>query len=293
MPDPSPRPASVLVAGITRDTAPHLPAVFANIARVAGCFARAQALVVENDSVDGTKAVLADWAAAAPGRTVLTLDGTGRDLPRTQRIALVRNALLDRIREDASLAGHDRLCLMDMDDAATRPLDPSAIAAAEAFLDSDPANAGVFANQIGLYYDMWALRHPQLCPDDPWLEVLAAAFRDGLSDEEACSRTIARRLFEIAPEASPVEVDSAFGGLGLYRMDAVLANPERYTGLTRHTLKGPDGHDHSTAWQVCEHVGFHAGLRRAGGRLFIYPALINRDCSALRIVPSSFRGMFA
>ena len=56
-------------------------------------------------------------------------------------------------------------------------------------------------------------------------------------------------------------MESAFGGLALYRREAFAG--VRYVGL-----------DASGA-ECCEHVGLHAQMRAAGHRLYIHPALIN------------------
>ena len=55
---------------------------------------------------------------------------------------------------------------MDMDDAGSHPLDTARIAAARARFDAQKDLAGVFANQRGLCYDLWALRAADWCPDD-------------------------------------------------------------------------------------------------------------------------------
>jgi hypothetical protein len=58
-----------------------------------------------------------------------------------------------------------------------------------------------------------------------------------------------------------IEVDSAFGGLGIYKRDALLAG--RYIGLD------------DAGNEACEHIYFHTNLRKAGYRIFINCALVN------------------
>ena len=69
----------------------------------------------------------------------------------------------------------------------------------------------------------------------------------------------------IDPRADPIEVDSAFGGLGIYRREAFLAG--RYAG-TDDSAGGID---------VADHTPYHRELRQKGFRIFINPALINCD----------------
>jgi hypothetical protein len=135
-----------------------------------------------------------------------------------------------------------------------------------AFLDDDCERAGVFANSGGAYFDLWALRHPELCPGDVWEELADYAIANRVGDTEAYEHTLAKRVFTLAADAPPLEVDSAFGGLGIYKLSHVLANPAPYAGAKLKENLG---------WQVCEHVAFHAGLRAQGGRLFVLPWLIN------------------
>jgi hypothetical protein len=46
-------------------------------------------------------------------------------------------------------------------------------------------------------------------------------------------------------------------------------------------------------WQCAEHVSFHAGLRAAGGSLWLHPGLLNWPTEALpdglRLNPASWR----
>ena len=54
----------------------------------------------------------------------------------------------------------------------------------------------------------------------------------------------------------PIPVESAFGGMALYRVSAI--------GTCRHSAPGDD----------CEHVAFHQCLRDHDGRLFIHPGVV-------------------
>ena len=139
----------------------------------------------------------------------------------------------------------------------------------------------MFANSGGgAYFDLWALRHPELCPRDIWEELADQVIDYRVSDAEAYQRTLAKRIFALAADAPPLEVDSAFGGLGIYKMSHILSNPARYRGAKMKRDVG---------WQVCEHVAFHAGLRASGGRLFILPWLINCSVANVSFPASAWR----
>jgi len=97
-----------------------------------------------------------------------------------------------------------------------------------------------------------------------------------------------QRVFSLEPNSPPLEVDSAFGGLGIYKMSSVRRNSARYSGHKMKVLparKGPT----EVGLQVCEHVSFNQGFRRNGEALFILPFLINWESGERWFPPSGFR----
>jgi hypothetical protein len=285
-------PHRVVFAGCARDALPHLPAVWANIEATGRLFADQAAVFIENDSTDGT----GDWLSQATQdmahARLIRLDGLGARAPaRTVRLAMARNAVLSVLRQWADIQGFDTLVLLDLDDVNTRPWSPEAIARAVHSLHAQPDTVGLFANQLGQYYDLWALREPQRCPGDVWEAAFDAAMQEGLSDDAALAREVLARRFVIGPDAAPVPVASAFGGLGIYKLDAVRRAPLPYCGETTKVW-GRAAPWRVNRWQVCEHVNFHLGLGMSGGRLFIQPDLINADYSDLAPPPAdTFRRM--
>jgi hypothetical protein len=224
-------------------------------AELATLFAPAHFIVAENDSTDSTKAILAAWAAAAPAREVLTLDGlAGAIASRTVRLAAIRNRLLETIAARPGLAAVDFLIVMDMDEVS--------LAISAARLRRCMGFGGwdaLFANQLGSYYDVWALRDARRSPDD-WVEQIERA-PPGWRRRIARLRHLHWRNRPIWPGTAPIPVRSAFGGFGIYRLPMAFAG--RYLGFR-------DGRF------ICEHVPFNEALHAAGARLFIHPGLINR-----------------
>lgn len=265
----------VVFAGVLRDCAPHLGAVFGNLERLSTLFDEAAYVFVENDSLDATKQMLAAWGERRRNFSLFNLDGLGRTPVRTLRLEFARNVYLEYVRGDPMFADFDHLCVLDMDEIGAYPLDLREFAAALDFMRHTERCAAVFPNRLGPYYDWWALRHATFCPDDVWYEVLSWAQRNGATDEEAFERTFARRIRSFDQTMAPIEVDSAFGGLGIYCMSYVKNSPNPYLGSRVHVLRNKDGQVVTVRMQQCEHVHFHAGLRHLGGRLFILPRLIN------------------
>ena len=264
-------------AGCARDCSPHLPLVLENISRIATLFDETAFVFAENDSIDDTRDRLQSFIRDRPNAQVLALDGLVQSEPvRTVRIAAARNACLDHAR--ANYGGYDWFIMMDLDAVNRGPIDLGYVRQTLKFLTKDPKRCAAFANAHGFYYDIWALRHPTLCPRDVWEDELDAVLL-GLSDEQACRQAVAGRVFSIDPALRPIKVDSAFGGLAIYKLRQIMRSTARYDGVRSKTvsLPAPEGGEPVTthSMQLCEHVPFHAALRANGGDLFIMPCLIN------------------
>jgi hypothetical protein len=254
---------------------------------MAGTCAESAFLFLENGSRDGTRALLQQWCAQRPDALLLAPDQPVSPV-RTVRLAALRNQLVETLQQ--RFVGFDLFVLADCDDVNIRPADPAAFGRAVDFLLETQDRAAVFGNTIGGYPDLWALRHPIRCPDDVWEATMDYALGHKVSDEAAYDAVFAPRLFSLPPDAAPMEVTSAFGGLGIYRMDAVLANPARYAGFKLKTVATKEG-PREVGWQTCEHVAFHQGLVAQGGRLFVLPGLVHDRIDELTFPKSGWRSM--
>jgi hypothetical protein len=285
-----PLPLRAVFAGCARDCSLHLPAVLANIEQTAARFAEAAYVFVENDSKDGTKQLLARWTLGRRNASVICLDGLAGEPARTRRLEVARNCYIEAIRADPGLRLFDLLFVLDLDDMNSSSLDAEALERALSFLTAERERVAVFANQRGIYYDMWALRHREICPGDIWEAVFDHVVAHGVQDDVAFDATFKPRIFELAENADPFEVDSAFGGLGIYKVEAVLENPNPYLGYKlKIVTKG--ARTNLVRWQRCEHVHFHAGLRLLGGKLFVLPWLVNTETQGAYFPSSAYRAM--
>jgi len=129
-----------------------------------------------------------------------------------------------------------------------------------------------------------------LCPNDIWQEVSDYSRFHQCSDQEAFDNTFAKRILSIDINADLIDVDSAFGGLGFYRMKNILSNTNPYLGSQ---IKISDIHPQVQFYktQICEHVHFHMGLKMGGGRLVLFPSLINGINVNIVNNPSFFRSL--
>jgi hypothetical protein len=284
-------PSKIIFAGAVQNAENYLSAVFKNIENLANIFSEVSYIFIENDSIDNTKKILKDWGSSKSNFHLINLDGLKAIPIRTVRLEIVRNAYLETIRYCADLRDFDYLAVIDMDDAGGYLVDVQEASNAVEFLNASPSRAAVFSNQRGTYYDMWALRLPSQCPSDIWEDTLDYAIKYKCSDDIAFAEVFVKRLFSIEESSTPIEVDSAFGGFGIYKMEYVLNNPNPYLGSKTKIVPLDDGTPCYARWQICEHVHFNAGIKSQGGEMFIYPKLINGDNLGMNVNPSGFRSM--
>jgi hypothetical protein len=247
--------AAVVVVGCVRNGAKTVRPAVETLARATGGFANVQFLVIESDSTDSTLAELASLRQQSERFEHITLGALAERISaRTERIAHCHNRYLEELRSNARYASVDYVIVADLD-GVNNDLQREALESC--WSTSVPWDV-VTANQRDAYYDIWALRHPDWCPVDCHDQY--SRLRVIFGHPRALAIAIHSRMARLSPTAEWIEVDSAFGGLAIYRREALLAG--NYSGVE-------DGHC------VCEHVPLHAQLRTKGFRIFINPALIN------------------
>ena len=275
-----------VVVGCVKNSAVFLPNVLLNLERLTGLYEETAFIFIENDSVDQTKSILNEWGRGKKYFKMHSFDGLDQyEKNRTVRLEIARNAYINAIRQDQILSKFDHLIIMDMDDRGAHPLSLDALSSSLTFLNEKEQHAAVFANQSVKYYDLWALRHPHLCPFDFWHEVLSQALT-AKSDQEAFDNVYAIVPKCIPVDTAPIQVESAFGGLGIYKMRFILNNKSRYIGH-KYKYFGSENMVFSKL-QTCEHVSFHQGIASQGGQMFILPYLVNSDQDT-GFNPSAFR----
>lgn len=255
---PAQSSSAVLVVGTVRNCAERVGAQIARMGAALGGFARVQWLLIESDSTDASVSRLQELAGRDGDFSYISLGALRERMPlRTERIAYCRNAYLDQIRTNERYAAVEFVVVADFDDVNSL-LTGEAVASCWRRDDWHVCAA----NQRGHYYDIWALRHADWSPNDCW-EQYRFLTRHGLSHARAWSACVRARMLHISPEAQWIEVDSAFGGLAIYRKAA----------LQHGQYVGSD----AQGGECCEHVALHHELRAQGCRIFINPALINGD----------------
>ena len=272
----------VVFAGCARDCATFLPDTINNIRSYSKLFKESHTVIVENGSKDKTKEILNQ--NLNENDLFLFREDLTKLPVRGQRLEAARNLIVETIKENEKLKNCDLFIMMDLDDMGTYQINDQDILKAVTFLFSDNKNGAVFANQLGTYYDIWTLRDQKYCKTDFWVDVMKFLIKnknssDQISREvliEAKKRILDKKIFSFDPSMSPILVESAFGGFGIYKMKNVLNNVNKYKGTQSIEVISKDEKKIKLKYQKCEHVNFNQGLVEQNLNLYILPYLLNR-----------------
>lgn len=249
---------NVLVVGLVRNCAKFLKNDISILYNSLSEAKNLHWLLVESDSEDDTIDILKDAKLLNENFDYISFGDLYSKMPfRTERISFCRNAYLDQIKNNEKYNNIDYVVVCDFDGLNTSLTKKSI---RSCFIRSD---WGVCtANQKGPYYDIWALRHKNWSPNDCFNQY---NFLINYNKNAAISFFISviSRMIRIPLDSDWIEVDSAFGGLAVYKKDAMLVS--KYKGTTQSGI------------EICEHVPFHAGIKKYGYKIFINPNLINAN----------------
>ncbi len=258
--------SSVLIVGIVRNVEKSIHKDYFRLSNSFSNFKQVSWFLVESDSTDRSVEILKSLASNNGNFEFVSLGNLQDLIPeRTQRMAFARNRYLEEAKKKYS--DTDLIVVADFNN-----LNKLVNSEKVATLWNHTEWEVVTANQEGPYYDVWALRHKLWSPNDCWQA--HTFFRKFIKNpEKALYATVNSRMLKIPKKAEWIQVDSAFGGLGIYRTKAALNS--QYSGLDEN------------GELICEHVPFHQGITAKGGRIFINPALTN-----MRLTDHSRRSLY-
>ncbi len=247
------------------------------IKSIAACFDEVRFLFVDGGSTDGTRDAL--LSAFGCGNTVI-LDshaaeqriarkGSGLRLTagyKAERLAVARQMYLDAVRRAVVSEEYRFLVVFDLDEVLFYPVCRRSIERAVRLL-LDGGCWGVFANSAPLYYDVWALRAKGWSEDDCWERVWRES--GGNWNEGLARKYVGMRQRALPVTSDPFVVESAFGGIGIYRSDIACLGSYEVT--------------ERQGWVECEHVAFHRSVRAALEERGAKTSLVK---DGLRILPS-------
>ena len=256
--------STVVICALARDCAPALSRNLPWLDALSSHFKRADTVIFENDSKDGSKSLLAAWASGRR-RTTIFLEDFGTDTTparnatnfhpsysrsRIQKMARYRNKYLEFA---SRLDGVEYLIVIDLD---VHYIDTDGIA--HAFGQNIPWDAQ-FAN--GRIMDAWR----QNLGEFYWDTYAMWEVGDTSPQTEAKLSAYWEMLQPLSKGMPLFAVQSAFGGMGLYRWKAIAG----------HRYGVENNHNDPNIEVICEHAYLHRQMIAAGYfRLFINPSMI-------------------
>jgi hypothetical protein len=247
--------ANFLVVGLARNCGRQIVGEVEIINRAFAASNNTKWLIIESDSDDDTLGRI-EFLKSRLDLNCISLGRLCDRFPkRTERIASCRNAYVKEIRENKTYANIDYVVVADLDGVNSQ-LTSSAVQTCWQLGSEWDA---CFANQSAPYYDIWALRQPSWNPIDCFRQ--ETFFRNAGLDEFQCRYlSVISKMIRIPPASDPIKVQSAFGGLGIYRRE--FFSEGSYLGIDEN------------GFEVCEHVHFHT-CRKTNSNLLIVPSLVN------------------
>ena len=286
-----PAKASVVVCGIVRDAEKGLRRNIPVINDVVAKFADYRIVMIENDSKDDTKQLLADWVATDEERIIAVMEDTNaeKSIPtakeshganpffchkRIDKMARLRNRYMDKLASPsfADTFMPDYLIVVDMDVAQLYG-DAIMTTFEKKDVEWDAVCAFGYSTSPKLkrrYHDTYALTlwGEQ---DKPQTEQMIKEYAD--------------KYGRLTPHDEWVRVASGFGGLTIYRYEAV-------EGL-RYAEPAIENDDARVEVR-CEHFSLYKQMIERGyDRFYINPAMVLKyQDLTLQIVWKSFKRIF-
>jgi len=238
---------STIVCGCTKNSSSYIEKHLSLLYSMSPFFEKFKMMIYENNSTDNTREILEEFK-----KKHILFDYVSENINlsiRSQILAHGRNTLLNYI------SGYEYMIMVDLDDVIAT-FKPSQLKYLFETRDWD----ALFANCLGKYYDIWALRIKKAwMPECPFEMIDYDCWEMAKYKSKSI---ISKHQIQIPTTHGLIPVDSAFGGFGIYRVSAI--KHAKYNGIKN------DGKI------VCEHVEFHNQLK--GARLFICPKfLVNKQ----------------
>jgi hypothetical protein len=219
--------------------------------------------LVESDSRDSTQKILTSLKSKKLDFDFRSLGELRTGIPdRIERIRFCRNAYVEYIRDRHTERKWDYIVVADLDGMNSRATAAGVRSSVAKMRDWD----ALFANQQHGYYDVFALRSSNWVESD-LLKTLRAGKASGktesqkpnpadyLRNQKNRQKILYSKMRRIPRNSPVIPVDSAFGGLGIYKPEMFLV-----FDYSLNTGQEPDGSEHVTFHKKCVEGGFSLGI---------------------------------
>jgi hypothetical protein len=252
----------ILIVGVIRNGEKTIVQEIINLQDAFSDFLELHWLIVESDSDDNTLHKLSDLSRSIKNFLYKSAGKLYQQMPRrTERLTFCRNIYLKELKSRV-YDGFQYVVIADLDGVNNL----LTLDGVRSCFQSDVWDVCT-ANQLGNYYDIWTLRHPIWSPGDCW-EQYRYLNQFATSKQQSANflySAVYSKMIVIPLDARWIEVESAFGGLAIYKRDALLNCKSKYVGLNNDGV------------EVSEHVSLHSGIIKNGYKIFINPRFINTD----------------
>lgn len=253
--------ASLCIVGACRDIEPYIHIVLANITTICSWWHSSQVVIFENDSKDATPTLLREWISLSDNRILIQESNLDALYPlRTQRLAYIRNKLVKSVSPS-----FDYLLMIDMDDIFNWAVKKESFDSCFDIENWDVITANSNYCKIwhrNGYYDIWALRLPNIIEFDCWDHHTMLLHR-GYTYEIALQKLVIKYMDYMNMIKVPINVNSAFNGAMICKVSFIKPCCE-FIGLEPAHANG----------MICEHVSFQNCLRSHGARIVYNPDFI-------------------
>ena len=270
-----------MVVGTVSNISTQLLSNLDKVIKAVNAFELTHIYLVESDSTDSTIEILRELGNKIVNFDYISLGNLKDDIPdRISRIRFCRNVYVARIRKIIEETHLDYIVVADLDGMNSKI---SSKAFNSSFVRKDWG--AVLANQTGGYYDLLALRHPKWCPDDVFKELqtqklkidktplpshsFIRRLKRRLEYDRTRQEVIYSKMKRIKKSDEWIEVQSAFGGLGIYKA-------EIFAKFDYSLLE--DDQDFES-----EHVAISKRIIEYGEKIFINPRMINNHFNTYNV----------
>lgn len=167
----------------------------------------------------------------------------------------VRNNYVEAIRDNPEYVNCELIVVADLDGSNTAVTQSEFRIALNSAFQWD----ALAANQTRKYRDIESLRHEFWAPNNSFDEF--RWFRLFINEKEAWEKSVKKKQIKISTRNPPISVDSAFGGLCIYKRWIF----EKFDYSYHDKLANSEN----------SHVTLNRKAKAGGARIFIHPALIN------------------
>ncbi|NBO71222.1 MAG: hypothetical protein EBU66_14490 [Bacteroidetes bacterium] len=230
--------------------------------------------IVESDSKDKSGQVLESIRSKYPKFKYTRLGNLSEKYDqRIDRIRHCRNRYIEEIRNEKRLKNTDLIIIIDLDNI-NNSLKASSLT--KTINEAKYDWSALFPNQLFNYYDLIALRCNRwlICDFNNLVnraysiyksDLNAVRFGKSFRYELLRQKYFRRKCIRIPQSHKPLQVISAFGGMGIYKTEVLLQ-----CDYGTHEVV-PSGE--------CEHVELHRQAAKKGFKFFVVPNLINNRIS--------------